>query len=476
MRSPRPFFLKVRINCVVLCLTGLAGARFAAGAEATTLPSLFEERIKCVVAVDFIIEAEGDRRQPTVVYGTVANDHGVIVLPASAVNGRTPPNQLKDFKVHHPGEAASFKAVYLGQDVVTNWHFIRVEEKMWPSLTPVTKFARPGAPAPAMGQELWGIGLREKSEDVLPFYLESKLSLVMRLPEITAFSLAEVASPGLPVFNREGTFVGLAREGFGQNYVMFSAREHGSPVTLVDPMSSGVLILAEEALVELQRVPKSVSGRPHAWLGSYGLQPVDPEVAKYLNLEEQSGVVVSEVLENSPAEKAGLKERDIVLAIDGKPLPRLKPDRVVVGYFEREIDRRAPGDGMLLSVLRGKDRVEITATLAEQPKLAREADRQYFEPFGFSVREFVFGDGVARRIKFAEHSGVIANFVKPNSPASTAGLRPDDWVREIDGQEVKTYEEAVDRLKTVAADKERIEFVLLVGRNGDTSVLRVKLK
>jgi serine protease Do len=185
---------------------------------------------------------------------------------------------------------------------------------------------------------------------------------------------------------------------------------------------------------------------------------------------------VSEVLEGSPAEAAGLKPRDIILALDGHPLPRLKPDRVVVTYFERALSIKRPGDVVVLTVLRGTERVEIKAALAEQPKLFREADRTYYEKLGFTAREFVYGDGIARRVKLADHKGVVVQFVKNSSPAGTGGLRFDDWILEVDGTEVKTYAEATAKLAAIEADATRTDFVMLTSRNGETSVVRVKLK
>jgi serine protease Do len=203
---------------------------------------------------------------------------------------------------------------------------------------------------------------------------------------------------------------------------------------------------------------------------------MDRDVAKFLNLKSQSGAVVSEVLEGSPAEKAGLKTRDIILALDGKPLPELKPDRVVVTYIEREIERRAPGDVFPITVLRGTERIELKPVLGEQPKLMREAERKYFDRIGLTVREFVYGDAIERRVKAADPSGVIAHYVKPSSPVAIARLQPDDWIREIDGEETKTFAAAVAKLTEIEKDDTRPEFVMLVARGGETAVLRVKLK
>jgi serine protease Do len=234
-------------------------------------------------------------------------------------------------------------------------------------------------------------------------------------------------------------------------------------------------MLAAEVLPYVGRVPQSVTGRPIAWFGAYGLQPMDPEVAKLLKLENQSGVVVSDIMKSSPADQAGLQERDIILAIDGQPLPRLKPDRVVVSYFGQEILRRLPGEVVTLAVLRGTTRVEVKLKLGDEPKLVREADRRYFERLGFTAREFLYNDGILHRANPGTTEGVMVHFVKPGSAVATAGLRPDDWVREIDGTPVKTYAQALEKLAAIEADKARAEFVLLVSRGGETQVLRVKL-
>jgi serine protease Do len=185
---------------------------------------------------------------------------------------------------------------------------------------------------------------------------------------------------------------------------------------------------------------------------------------------------VSEVLEDSPAEKAGMKDHDIIIAIDGKPLPRFRPDRVVTDYVERETERRRPGDIMALTVLRGPERVELKARLGEEPKLIREAERKYFDRLGLTVREFVYGDAVARRIKSSEGSGVVVSYIKPNGPAAIAGVGPEDWIKEIDGVAIRSFTEAVIKLSAIEADPTRGEFVLLVSHGSDTSILRIKLK
>ncbi len=448
----------------------------AAVSRAADIPALLAERLKCVVAVEYVTETEAERRQ-TVTMGTVIDANGTIVLPSGAIDPRAALWQLKDFRVYLPGEGVSSSAEYLGNDAYTGWHFVRAEEKIRSRLTPVTMFGpKPGARQVALSDLVWGIGLRNKDEDFLPYVMQSHVAMITSLPQRTGIAQQEVAAPGLPAFDAEGNLVGLAVSSFGQSYLQFGRGGRAQPVTLVNIEESSVFLLNDEVLPNLGRVPASVSGRPIAWLGEYGLEPMDRDVAKFLNLGSQSGAVVSEVLEGSPAEKAGLRARDIILAIDGKPVPPLKPNSVVPTYIEREVERRHPGDPLALTVLRGSERLELRAVLGDEPKLLREAERRYFDRIGVTVREFVFGDAVVRRIKQADNTGVVVHYVKAGSPAATAGLREDDWVREIDGTEVKTFAAAAEKLAAIEADEARVEAVILVSRGTETAVLRVKMK
>lgn len=450
----------------------------AAVATASTpdLPALWAERVKCVVAVEYVTVTETERR-PTVSMGTVVDAKGTIILQSVAVDPRAALWQLKEFKVYLPGEGDGKPAEYLGQDAFTGWHFVRAGEETREKLTPVTAFAGAGAPRkPVISESVWGIGLRPKDEDFAPYILRSNVALLQSVPQLTAVAQQEVAAPGLPVFDAQGVLVGLAGPSGGQTFLQISRSGRPVPTMLINVEESSAFLVAGEVLPHIGRVPRDPSGRPLAWLGTYGLEPMDREVAKFLNLQSQSGAVVSEVLEGSPAETAGLKPRDIILALNGAPLPQLKPDRAVVAHLEREVERRVPGDKLALTVLRGTERVEVAVTLGDQPKLAREAERKFFDRLGFTAREPVYGDAVERRQRPGVLSGVIAHFVKTGSPAATAGLRPDDWIREIDGTEARDFADATGRLGAIEGDKERGEFVLLVARGNETAVLRVKLK
>ncbi len=459
---------------VVLLLLGSI-AVLARGAA--PLAELWKERVKSVVAVEFYTATELDRRL-TNTFGVVIDDKGTVIFPSQAVGNRVSPDQLEDFQIYFPGDPTTQRhtATYLGRDVFTGWEFIRIDDgAVSERLVPITAYEE--APAPIITDEIWGVGMKKKDEDFAPYYMTGTVSVLQKLPQAVALAAQEVAGMGLPAYDREGRFVGLTISGFGRSFLQYSSRIRGGiPVVLVNPDESAAVMLADEILPYLDRIPQNREGRPLIWHGANGLQPIDPDVARFLDLENRAGIVVSEILEGSPAEKAGLKARDVILELDGEPLPVLKPDQVVVNFFQRELRRHVPGDRVRLGVLRDNERKEITLELEDAPLTPREAKRHYFEELGMTIRQFTFSDGVQRRLEVDDHHGVIAHFVKANAPASTAGLHTDDMIVEIDGTPIKEYADAAAALEAVESDDGRSEMVLLVKRAGDTAVLRVKLK
>ncbi len=452
-----------------ICANGLE-------ADSSDFATLLEERLSTVVAVEFAIEHELDR---TVNYthALVIDNNGTAIIEASAISDRATPDQLVEFKVYRPGQPTTqfSSAEYLGQDGYTTWHFIRIEPAGRIGLRPITDFLAEDASAlPRIAEPIWGIGLRQKDEDFAPYFLRSHLSMIQRLPQLTGIALNEVASRACPVFNDRGEFIGVGASGFGQRMMIYSQRRRGEMSVLINPDEAAGFRLAGEVLSALGRVPDNPFGRPLPWFGIDGIDPVDPDVAQFLGLGSGAGLVISEILKGSPAEDAGLLPRDIIIALDGMPLPRLKPDEVVSAHLMREVLKREPGVTLSLTILRDRTELEIPIELGNAPKTPKESSRRYFEDLGVTVRETVFSDVVARREDPSDLNGVIVHFVKPSSPVGTAGVRMDDWIKEIDGTAVGDYDQALSLLEAAEASG-RPELVMLVSRGGETAVMRAKL-
>ncbi|MCC5024075.1 MAG: PDZ domain-containing protein [Candidatus Synoicihabitans palmerolidicus] len=255
---------------------------------------------------------------------------------------------------------------------------MRVAPEDRSGLRPLTDFLpKSGYIILRVAEEVWRIGLRKKDEEFRPYYLGGRVSMVQELPQLTGIALDEVAGPGLPVFNRQGEFLGLGTSGCGETAIIYSQRRRGEMSVLINPDECAAFRLASEVLLAVDRVPTNPYGRPLLWFGIDGINPVDPEVAEFLGLGTGTGLVISEVLTGSPAETAGLLPRDIIVALDGVPLPRLKPNQVMTAYLQRDILRRLPGSELTLTGLRDRQEIELPITLASASKTPQEADRHY---------------------------------------------------------------------------------------------------
>lgn len=434
------------------------------------MEELFEERIRSVVSVEYFVETEIDRR-PAAELGIVGDDRGLIILPEHAVPGWIPVEQLKEFKVNPLRSRSKFSAEYLGQDTLNHWHFLRVTDEAFPAdVTPVTEYA---TSEPRMGQEVWGIAVMDDEFDFEPYYLSSHFSLLRDLPQKLGFTMSGVATPGSLVFSMDGAWIGWA----GLSYLTESLLHIGEeriPVGIQGMRESGAFFPASEVLPHLGRVPEDPKERITPWVGVSSLQPVEREVAEFLGIAEQGGVILSEIIEGSPSAEAGLLKGDVVTAIDGEPLPYYRPHHAVTQHFQREILKREPGDTFRLTILRGTEERQHEVEVGHQPPTLREAKREYFPDIGITVREFLLFDAVARRTGIETDQGLIVQFVRPNSPADTAGLMLGDWIKEVDGTPVSSYQKAVALLAKVV-EEERRESVFLISRQNETSVIRVRL-
>lgn len=432
----------------------------------------FAERVKSVAVVEFFVQLDIER-QPQLAIGVVFDDEGRILLLENSVPSWIPPERFKDFKVKSLGENSDgYEAEYLGQDYLTGNHYIQMEEAARSAFTPVTRF---GQGHPAVGERVWGIGLMNKNWDYKAYYLEGRLSMEHDLPWAVGFVDSAVAYPGSIAFNAAGEFVGWGLAPSSEEYTFFIGgdRYNGG---LQSRRETKLFLMAEPFFKYLDRIPAKKEGDAKPWIGVTGMQPIDREVSKFLGLENQGALVLSDIIEGGPADEAGLKGKDIVVAVNGVRLKKFRPDFVINRHFENKIMLSGIAQEILITVVRGEEEVELTLVPREQPTPLKRAERQYFDKLGVTLREFTLFDAVSRRILKTTFEGVVADFVKPNSPVNAGDLQNGDWIKEIDGQAIISYEQSVQLLESIEADENRDDFVMLISRNNETKVIRVKLK
>lgn len=442
------------------------------GSEDTA--TLFAERSRTVVYMEYYVQHEIDRQAVQGV-GLVVSDGGIICALDNAFPEWVPSDRFRDIRLFPAGNPLGdgLLASYLGQDPVTGWHFLQLDdvEKGMPLLRPITDFE---AGVPDITDELWGVCMTAKELDYITYFRDGKLSASQNLPLPTGFATHEIAVPGGPIFLADGRFAGRADPSMPRERDMWIGNDYYR-ANIRHPDESYVFQLAKPFLADLKRALETRSyEQRRGWIGVVGTEPLDRDTARFLGLEGQGAIVISEVIPDSPAQTAGLEARDIVVAINGERLPRLRPDSVIQLFFERQITLAGPGGSLPFTVLRGEDEIEITLAPGEVPKRMREAERTYFDGIGLGLRELIMSDSIQRRRDHREAKGAAISFIKNNSAAASANLRVSDWVLEIAGVEIADFKQAVQVLESSIADSATEEIVFMVLRNNDTSVVRLR--
>ena len=433
---------------IVCCVSTVSGA---------TLPELFEERKETLVYIEYYTQREVDRQSADGI-GLVVRDDGLVVCLPHVFPDWVPPEKFRDIKIFPSGnpEGDGFSADYVGKDWVTGWHYIRIHDVavVEAYLRPISEFP---TGRPALGDLVWGVCMTSGDLDYITYYREGKLSTIQPIPLETGFATSEVAVPGGPVFLEDGRFAGWAGRSLPMERDLWVGQEYYR-ANIRNPDESLMFLLAEPFLTEvLARVPSDPLENKRPWFGISNVQPLEKETARFMGLSEQGVMIISEGLEEAPAAEAGLQDRDLVVAINGERLPRLKPDGVVQVYFERALLMTPIGESISLTLLRGDEEIEVEVYPTVSPKPVKEAQRRYFEEIGLTLREVVVSDALQRREDYRDVKGALVNFIRPNSLAAAGDVMPGDWILEIGGEAIQSFEEASERLETVLGDAEKEE-------------------
>ena len=196
------------------------------------------------------------------------------------------------------------------------------------------------------------------------------------------------------------------------------------------------------------------------WLGAT-VQLVNAEIAEALSLERPQGVLVTAVFEGSPAEEAGLRVSDLVIAIEGKEIS----DPNSFGY---RFATKMIGEQSDFLILRGSEEISLTISLKPAPESVPRDTRELreFSPFeGATVMNL--SPAVAEEIGVeGVFDGVVIAAISRGSTADQVGLRPGDIVRGINEQTIETTR----MLETVTKTPPRV-WRLDIERDGKVSQL-----
>lgn len=170
-------------------------------------------------------------------------------------------------------------------------------------------------------------------------------------------------------------------------------------------------------------------------LGVY-VQDLTPELAKAMNLDRTTGSLIAKITKNSPAEKAGLKVGDVVVALNGEEVINSTQLRNAVGLLR-------VGTEVKIDFLRDGKQRQIRAVIAE-PKQEKVDAKQYDKRLaGAMLGGIEAGHPLAGEVKGVE---IVA--VAQGSPAWSAGLRKGDVIVSVNQQPVESPDDVGDALKS----------------------------
>ncbi len=240
----------------------------------------------------------------------------------------------------------------------------------------------------------------------------------------------------------------------------------------------GAIVVA--GLVAGQGMAKSYKSSGKAWLGVY-TQAVDDELTEAFDLPVSHGVIVNRVVKDSPADKAGLNEDDIIIRFDGSKIT--DADELVEMVGEDQ-----PGDEVAVTVMRGDDELELEVTLGERPGGSKSVwitknpkKEDFFFSFDYNEYPYMGVSLLDLTRQLGDYFGIdkgrgalITDVIK-DSPAAAAGLKAGDVIVAIDGDEVFDTEDVEDLIEdkkagdkvevSVIRNKEQKKFTVEVTEN-----------
>ncbi|WP_321368219.1 DegQ family serine endoprotease [uncultured Desulfuromusa sp.] len=254
--------------------------------------------------------------------------------------------------------------------------------------------------------------------------------------------------------NSGGPLVNLDGEVVGMNSAIFSRSGGYMGIGFAIPINMAADI--HQQLVEHGSVTR---GR----LGVL-IQDLTKELAESFEIDQRDGILIAQVMENSAAAKAGLKQGDVILKLDGS-----KVDKVAT--FRNQIAMTRPGTEVEFQVLRDGKKKKIKATIGvmEADDEGHPISSDSLPELGMKLQRLT--PELAAQFGYEDTNGVLVTAVESGSIAERAGIRRGHLIEEVNRNEVITPEQ----VKAAIKNSNKTTVLLLVRQGEASRYLALKL-
>ncbi|MDN5939325.1 MAG: PDZ domain-containing protein, partial [Salinisphaera sp.] len=166
-------------------------------------------------------------------------------------------------------------------------------------------------------------------------------------------------------------------------------------------------------------------------LGVMG-QNLTNDLAKAMDLDVTQGVLITKVVDGSPAANAGIEPRDVITQVNDDKIKNFSELANAIGL-------RAPGTTVNITLIRDGEQQTVEATLAAQTEkeITAGSNKNLFDGLAGAR----FGPIPSDHPLAGEVEGIAVLAIKPGSPAARSGLRPGDVITAVNRQPVTSVEE-----------------------------------
>ncbi|CAG35484.1 DegQ family serine endoprotease [Desulfotalea psychrophila] len=363
--------------------------------------------------------------------GFIVSDDGYILTNNHVVDGA-------DSITVRLNDDSSYQAKLIGTDPLSDVALIKIESsKKLPSL------AMGSSAALEVGE--WVIAIGNPfglSQTVTVGIVSAKGRSQVGLNEYENFIQTDAAiNPG----NSGGPLLNIRGQVIGINSALFSQTGGYMGIGFAIPI---------DMVKSIERQLQATGKVSRGWLGVM-IQDIDENLAQSFGLKSSSGVLLTGVQPDSPAEKGGLLGGDVIIAIDGSAVKNASALRNRVALV-------LPGSKVVLQVIRKGKKRDIGVLIGERPVgangLSIEDHTVLNNNFGLSFEKLT--PEIAKKFGYAQKKGVVIREVAPQSPASRAGLKAGMLIEEVNRMAIG---QVADIKKALALGKDARHVLLRVG-------------